>query len=85
VWGDGEQTRSYCYIDDCVEGIYRIMRSSYQDPLNLGRDEMVSINQLVDAVARVVGKTIRKDYDLSKPQGVRGRNSDNSLTRQVLG
>ena len=84
VWGDGEQTRSYCYIDDCVEGIYRLMRSNYREPLNLGQDRMVSINQLVDMVAKIAGKKIRKYYDLTKPQGVRGRNSDNSRLREVL-
>lgn len=85
VWGDGEQTRSYNYIDDCVEGIYRLMRSDYREPLNLGQDRMVSINQLVDMVAAIAGKTIRKRYDLTKPQGVRGRNSDNTRLREVLG
>lgn len=85
VWGDGEQTRSYCYIDDCVEGIYRIMRSAYHEPLNLGQDRMISINHLVDMVAEVAGKKISRTHDLSKPQGVRGRNSDNTRLRQVLG
>jgi GDP-D-mannose 3', 5'-epimerase len=85
VWGDGEQTRSFMYIGDCVEGIYRIMRSDYPHPLNLGTDELVTVNQLVDAVAEVAGKDIIKEYDLSKPQGVRGRNSDNTKLRQVLG
>jgi nucleoside-diphosphate-sugar epimerase len=85
VWGDGEQTRSYCYIDDCVEGIYRLMRSDYNEPLNLGQDRMLSINELVDIVARIAGKQIAKRYDLNKPQGVRGRNSDNTMLRQVLG
>ncbi len=85
VWGDGEQTRSFMYIDDCVEGIYRIMRSDYAHPLNLGTDELVTINQLVDTVAEVAGKRIFKRHDLSKPQGVRGRNSDNSRIQQVLG
>ncbi len=85
VWGDGEQTRSYCYIDDCVEGIYRLMRSAHHDPLNLGQDRMISINQLVDMVAGIAGKKIYKAYDLTKPQGVRGRNSDNTRLRQVLG
>jgi nucleoside-diphosphate-sugar epimerase len=84
VWGDGQQTRSYCYIDDCVQGIYRLMRSDYSEPLNLGTDRLVSINGLVDLVAGIAGKTIYKAYDLSKPQGVRGRNSDNSRLRQVL-
>jgi GDP-D-mannose 3',5'-epimerase len=85
VWGDGEQTRSFMHVDDCVEGIYRIMRSDYPRPLNLGTDELVTVNQLVDMVAEVSGKRIVKRYDLSKPQGVRGRNSDNSRLRQVLG
>jgi GDP-D-mannose 3',5'-epimerase len=85
VWGDGEQTRSYCYIDDCVEGIYRLMRSNYSEPLNLGQDRMVSVNELVDMVALVAGKSVSKTYDLTKPQGVRGRNSDNSRLRQILG
>jgi GDP-D-mannose 3', 5'-epimerase len=85
VWGDGRQTRSYCYVDDCVEGIYRLMRSDYRSPLNLGQDRMVSVNDLVDIVANIAGKRIGKRYDLTKPQGVRGRNSDNSLLRQVLG
>ncbi len=84
VWGDGEQTRSYCYVDDCVEGIYRLMRSEYRQPLNLGQDRMLSINELVDIVAGIAGKRIRKEYDLTKPQGVRGRNSDNTRLREVL-
>jgi nucleoside-diphosphate-sugar epimerase len=84
VWGDGEQTRSYCYIDDCVEGIHRLMRSSHCDPLNVGQDRMISINELVDIVSAIANKKINKRYDLSKPQGVRGRNSDNSRLRQVL-
>jgi nucleoside-diphosphate-sugar epimerase len=85
VWGDGHQTRSYCYIDDCVEGIYRLMRSDYPDPLNLGQDRMISINELVDIVARIAHKAIRKTHDLNAPQGVRGRNSDNDRLRKVLG
>jgi GDP-D-mannose 3',5'-epimerase len=84
VWGDGQQTRSYCYIDDCVEGIYRLMRSEYRGPLNLGTDHLVSINELVEIIAAVAGKTIHKRYDLGKPQGVRGRNSDNTRLREVL-
>ncbi|HEY6806482.1 MAG TPA: NAD-dependent epimerase/dehydratase family protein [Pyrinomonadaceae bacterium] len=84
VWGDGEQTRSYCYIDDCVEGIYRLMRSEHREPINLGQDRMISINQLVDMVSQVAGKKIGKEYDLTKPQGVRGRNSDNTKLREVL-
>ena len=84
VWGDGEQTRSYCYIDDCVEGIYRLMQSDHRDPINLGQDRMISINELVDMVAKIAGKRIGKQYDLTKPQGVRGRNSDNTRLREVL-
>lgn len=85
VWGDGEQTRSYCYVDDCVEGIYRLMRSEHREPINLGQDRMISINQLVDMVASAAGKKIYKTYDLTKPQGVRGRNSDNDKLREILG
>ena len=85
VWGDGEQTRSYCYISDCVEGIHRLMRSDYHDPLNLGTDRLVTINQLVDIVADIAGKRIARRHDLTGPQGVRGRNSDNTRLRQVLG
>ncbi len=85
VWGDGLQTRSYCYIDDCVEGIYRLMRSDYPHPLNLGQDRLISINGLVDLVSKIAGKTVHREHDLTKPQGVRGRNSDNSKLREVLG
>lgn len=84
VWGDGEQTRSYCYVDDCVEGIYRLMQSEYREPINLGQDRMISVNQLVDMVAEIAGKKIGKRHDLTKPQGVRGRNSDNTRLREVL-
>lgn len=84
VWGDGKQTRSYCFIDDCVEGIYRLMRSDYGRPLNLGQDRMISIDELIDMVANIAGKTIRKQYDTTKPQGVRGRNSDNTRLHEVL-
>ena len=85
VWGDGEQSRSFMYIDDGVEGVHRIMRSDYPHPLNMGTDELVTINQLVDLVAALAGKRITKRHDRSKPQGVRGRNSDNTRLRQVLG
>src|SRR4028118_390471 len=85
VWGDGEQTRSYCYIDDCVEGITRLMESAYHEPLNLGQDKMITVNELVALVATIAGKKITKRYDLTKPQGVRGRNSDNTKLREVLG
>jgi len=85
VWGDGEQTRSFCHIDDCVEGLIRLMDSGYTHPLNLGTDELVTINQLVDAVCLASGKRLTRRHDLTKPQGVRGRNSDNSLLNNVLG
>ena len=85
IWGDGRQTRSFMYVDDCVEGIHRIMESGYAAPLNLGTDELLTIDELVDIVAETAGKTVRKRHDVSKPQGVRGRNSDNSRLRQVLG
>jgi nucleoside-diphosphate-sugar epimerase len=85
VWGDGKQTRSYCYIEDCVEGICRLMRSDYREPLNLGQDRLISVDELVDMVAAAAGKSIKKHYDTSKPQGVRGRNSDNRRLRSVLG
>jgi nucleoside-diphosphate-sugar epimerase len=85
VWGDGQQTRSFMHVEDCVEGIRRIMRSGYAQPLNLGTDELVTVNGLVDLVAEVAGKRVVKRHDLSKPQGVRGRNSDNTKLREVLG
>lgn len=83
IWGDGEQTRSFCYIDDCVRGIYKLMRSDYHEPLNLGQDRLISINDLADMVAEIAGIQITKKH-VSGPQGVRGRNSDNSRLRQVL-
>jgi nucleoside-diphosphate-sugar epimerase len=85
IWGDGTQTRSFCYIDDCLEGIYRLMQSDFREPLNIGSEEMVSINRLVDIACAVAGKSVRKEYQLDKPQGVRGRNSENTLIRKVLG
>lgn len=84
IWGDGEQTRSFCYIDDCVEGIFRLMRSEYHEPLNLGQDRLVTINQLADMIARIAGIRIVKDH-ITGPQGVRGRNSDNTRLREMLG
>jgi GDP-D-mannose 3', 5'-epimerase len=84
VWGDGTRTRSYCYIDDCVQGIYKLMQSNYYEPLNLGTDRLVSINELVDIIAKVANKKIDKDYDLTKPQGVKGRNSNNDLLKEIL-
>jgi nucleoside-diphosphate-sugar epimerase len=84
IWGDGEQTRSFCYIEDCVAGIYKLMYSGFDRPLNLGQDRMISINQLATMIARIAGLDIRFRH-VPGPQGVRGRNSDNSLLREVLG
>jgi nucleoside-diphosphate-sugar epimerase len=85
VWGDGRQTRSFLYIADCVEGIYRIMQSDYPEPLNLGADRLVTIDELVGLIAQIAGKRIRVRHNLNQPQGVRGRNSDNTRLRAVLG
>jgi GDP-D-mannose 3',5'-epimerase len=85
VWGDGKQTRSFMYIDDCLEGLTRIMGSQHYGPLNLGTDELVTINGLVDIVARIAGKRIRRRHNHSGPQGVRGRNSDNTRLCATLG
>lgn len=85
VWGDGRQTRSYCYVDDCIDGVLRLMDSTFNAPLNLGSDRLVSINALVEIVAHLAGKRVRVRHDLTKPVGVRGRNSDNTLLRRVLG
>jgi len=84
LWGDGEQTRSFCYIDDCVEGIYRIMQSDYSQPINLGRDRMVTINELAEIIIGISSKDLSVVH-VDGPQGVRGRNSDNTRLRQVLG
>ena len=84
IWGDGEQTRSFCYIDDCIKGLHLIMDSGYGQPLNLGRDKMVTINQLADTVMKAAGVCLRKVH-VPGPQGVRGRNSDNALSRKVMG
>jgi len=83
IWGDGAQTRSFCYIDDCVEGIYKLMRSNHHEPLNLGQERIVSINELADILARIAGIRISKRH-VAGPQGVRGRNSDNTRLREVL-
>jgi GDP-D-mannose 3', 5'-epimerase len=84
IWGDGQQTRSFCYIDDCVTGIYKLMRSDYPNPLNLGQDRLISIDQLADIVANIAGIEIIKKH-VPGPQGVRGRNSDNTRLHQILG
>ena len=84
VWGDGTQTRSYCYIDDCVEGVRRLMSSSHREPLNIGQERLISINELVAIVAAIAGKRIRKRH-VPGALGVRGRTSDNTRLRAVLG
>lgn len=84
IWGDGEQTRSFCYIDDCLAGLFKLMHSDYVEPLNIGQDRMITINQLADIIAEVAMIEITKKH-ISGPQGVRGRNSDNTRLRQVLG
>ena len=83
IWGDGKQTRSILYIDECLEGTLRLMRSDFTGPVNIGSDEMVTIDQLVDIVAGIAGKSIKKHH-IDGPTGVRGRNSDNRLIREKL-
>ncbi len=85
IWGDGEQTRSFMYIDDCITGIDKLMEHGHTDPLNLGRSELVSINQLLNIVEEISGVTVKRNYNLDAPQGVRGRNSDNTEIKKVLG
>jgi nucleoside-diphosphate-sugar epimerase len=84
IWGDGEQTRSFCHIDDCLEMIVRLMESDYKGPMNIGTDRLVSINELADIIAGIARVDIVKKHDLSKPQGVRGRNADLTQMRRVL-
>jgi len=83
IWGDGLQTRSFCYIDDCTEGLLRLMRSDYAEPLNMGQDRLISINGLADLVSEIANIKIVKKH-ISGPQGVRGRNSDNTRLREIL-
>ncbi len=85
IWGSGEQTRSFMYIDDCLKGVRMIMDSEIVDAINLGSAEMVSVNQLVDMVEDIAGIKLKRRYDLSAPKGVVGRNSDNTLIRKLLG
>ncbi len=85
IWGDGQQTRSFMYIDDCIKGILDIMYSNILEPINLGSSEMVSINGLVDIVEEIAGVKLGRKYDLDAPKGVRGRNSDNTLIKKYLG
>ncbi len=84
IWGDGKQTRSFCYIDDCVGGLYILMRSDHRDPINLGQDRMVTINQLADIIQNIAGIKVTRKH-VPGPQGVRGRNADLNLIREILG
>jgi GDP-D-mannose 3',5'-epimerase len=84
IWGDGEQTRSFMYIDDCLIGTQKLMHSDVEEPINIGSDEMVTINQLVDIVEQIAGVKLKRNYNLDAPKGVRGRNSDNTLIKQKL-
>ena len=85
VWGDGLQTRSFLYIDECIEASRRLMQSDFAEPINIGSEEMVTINQLIDIVSEVSGKKVMRRHKLDAPTGVRGRNSSNNLIRKVLG
>jgi nucleoside-diphosphate-sugar epimerase len=84
IWGDGKQTRSYCYIDDCLRGTMMLMESDYGKPMNIGSERLVTIDELADMIIEVSGKRITKKHDLDAPQGVRGRNADITLARRVL-
>jgi GDP-D-mannose 3', 5'-epimerase len=85
IWGDGKQTRSFTYIDDCVEGTLRLTASDVREPINVGSEQLVTINELVDIVESIAGISLKRNYDLTAPQGVRGRNSDNTLIEERLG
>jgi len=85
IWGDGKQTRSYCYVDDAVRGTVMLMESEWNKPINIGSERLITIDELADIIAKISGKKLVKKYDLSAPQGVRGRNADITLARKVLG
>ena len=85
MWGDGLQTRSFLYIDECIEATWRLMNSDFLGPVNIGSEEMVTINQLVETAAKVSGKVVQITHNLNAPLGVRGRNSNNDLVREKLG
>jgi nucleoside-diphosphate-sugar epimerase len=85
IWGDGKQTRSYCYIDDCLRGIMMLMEGDHNQPLNIGSDRLVTIDDLADIIMNISGKKIRKEYNLAAPQGVRGRNADLNLVKKLIG
>jgi len=84
IWGDGKQTRSFLYIDDALEATCRLMNGEYREPLNIGSDELISVDELADLIIEISGKTLEKEYDLSKPQGVRGRNADLTTLKKVI-
>jgi hypothetical protein len=84
IWGDGEQTRSFTYIDDCTDGTIRVAQSDIIEPLNIGSDELVTINRLVDIVEKIAGVRLKRSYKLDAPKGVRGRNSDNTLIKKLM-
>jgi GDP-D-mannose 3', 5'-epimerase len=85
IWGDGLQTRSFMYIDDCLKGVQMLLASDVIEPVNIGSNELVSVNQLVDMVEKIGGVKLKRSYDLSAPKGVRGRNSDNTLIKKLFG
>ena len=85
IWGDGKATRSFCYIDDCLRGTIMLMESDHDKPINIGSDRLVSVDETADIIIKVSGKKITKSYDLSAPEGVRGRNADLTLVKKVLG
>jgi GDP-D-mannose 3',5'-epimerase len=85
IWGDGKQTRSFLFIEDALDAIYRLMQSNYNKPLNIGSDELISIDRLADLIIEISGKRLKKKYDLTAPQGVRGRNADLTLINQTIG
>jgi GDP-D-mannose 3', 5'-epimerase len=85
VWGDGEQTRSFMYVDDCVDGTLMVTAADSAVPVNVGSSELVSINQMIDIIEQIAGISVKRNYNLDAPKGVRGRNSDNTLIRQIYG
>jgi nucleoside-diphosphate-sugar epimerase len=85
IWGDGEQTRSFTYIDDCLKGTILLTRSDFAEPMNIGSSEIVTINELVDIAEQIAGITMKREYNLDAPKGVRGRNSDNTLIQKEFG
>ena len=85
MWGDGEQSRSFLYIEDCIEGTETVFNKSYKEPLNIGSDEQVSINQMIAMIEEIADYKVKKNYQLDKPLGVRGRSSDNTLATEKLG